>query len=293
MKTLRSDIELLRLISAFGIVWFHSDLPMAREFSYSGLIFFLVLSAFLATKSRRHYQIGDRAGRLLIPYAIWSIFYAVVHFYMAGDPSIYFHDLKNQFFTTSAHLWYLPYIFACSIGIDKAKRACSNERAAILATVLACMLLLTSPIWREWEYAFPLGQYMHSFPAICIGFVLANLSFKGICKKLSLVLFGLVFLSVSWVFLLGLPGMGTCYFVGFLMSTILLADNINVLGSQLICKLSRLAFGIYLSHPFFILVFCYMSVGGVLLPVASFTASALTTYAVRKIFPENKLKYIS
>lgn len=36
---MRIDIELLRIISAIGIVWFHSGNATGREITYSGLVF--------------------------------------------------------------------------------------------------------------------------------------------------------------------------------------------------------------------------------------------------------------
>ena len=43
----RADIEFLRVLSTFGIVWFHSGV-FGHEFAYSGLIVFLILSMYLA-----------------------------------------------------------------------------------------------------------------------------------------------------------------------------------------------------------------------------------------------------
>lgn len=65
----RQDIEILRVLSAFGIVWFHSGAP-GRAFAYSGLVIFIILSVYLSQHGNQHistrFRIRARLGKFAI-----------------------------------------------------------------------------------------------------------------------------------------------------------------------------------------------------------------------------------
>ena len=78
-------VELLRLLSTFGIVWFHSG-TTAKEFAYSGLVVFLVLSMYLGGKhgSADKQTFRRRVERLIIPWLFWCVIYAGLNVFRGG-----------------------------------------------------------------------------------------------------------------------------------------------------------------------------------------------------------------
>ena len=76
----RQDIEILRVFSVFGIVWYHSNV-VGGDYAYSGLIFFVILSAYLSGPAKLDFRLDFlmRAQRLLVPWLIWYFVYGLVN----------------------------------------------------------------------------------------------------------------------------------------------------------------------------------------------------------------------
>ncbi len=72
MRVRNGFVDYCRLVAAAGIVWYHSGAP-GQLIGYAGLPFFLVLLA-LPTRSSP----SDRARRLLVLFAVWSLIYALL-----------------------------------------------------------------------------------------------------------------------------------------------------------------------------------------------------------------------
>lgn len=284
---MRSDVELLRIISAFGIVWFHSGYDFGRDVAYAGLIVFLVFSAYFASKSTKDHSIRERVTRLLIPCALWSVLYASLDF-VRGQP-IFPSDysvFSKILSTPSIHLWYLPFVFFWVVIIDKIKSL--NPRAvATAAATMASVLLVSAPIWRQWSYSSPLGQYMHATPAVLIGIFLASYTHLTVVQKHSVL--GLVILSTAASLILNISGVSSTYALGICTTLILLKDEDILPTSSVIIGLSKLTFGIFLVHPLILFVFRHLGMSSPLLPIMAFFISALCIYVMFKITP----KYIS
>lgn len=69
---MKSEIELFRIFSALGIVWFHSGVGIGRDVAYGGLIFFVIVAAYFATVSTRSHSLVERVERLMVPYFLWG-----------------------------------------------------------------------------------------------------------------------------------------------------------------------------------------------------------------------------
>jgi hypothetical protein len=287
----RSDLELLKIISAFGIVWFHSGYDFGRDVAYAGLIVFLVLSAYFASKSTKDHSIRERVTRLLIPCALWSVLYASLDLVRGqaifpSDYSVFSKILS----TPSIHLWYLPFVFLWVVIIDRIKSL--NPRAvAIAAATMASVLLVSAPIWRQWAYSSPLGQYMHATPAVLIGIFLALYTHLSVVQKHSVL--GLVILSTAVSLILNISGVSSTYALGVCATLILLKDQDILPKSSVIIGLSKLTFGIFLLHPLILFVLRHIGISSLLLPIMTFFISALCIYVMFKITPKYISQYIA
>ena len=107
---IRQDIELLRVLSALGIVWFHSE-TKGSNFGHSGLIFFLILSVFLGG-GQQNSSIQKRAKRLLVPWLIWFAYYGAINLVLQKSVIPLNNGLIAGVLSgPRIHLWYLPFIF--------------------------------------------------------------------------------------------------------------------------------------------------------------------------------------
>ena len=143
-------LDYLRLIAAFGIVWFHAAAPGYR-IAYAGLPVFLVL---LALPSRM--GMADRARRLLLPFLIWSAVYALFRAWNAAEQGqALFEWWKPRMFLTgtSIHLWFLPFAFLVAL-VAPALRA---SRIVLFLPVLAAALLSwigETSVWPWYQWSF-------------------------------------------------------------------------------------------------------------------------------------------
>lgn len=288
---MRSDVELVRVIAAFGIVWFHSGYSLGRDFAYGGLIVFIIFSAYFATRSARLHSIGERAARLIVPCILWSALYAVLLTIKGKDIFPDDYSLLSKLLSTpSIHLWYLPFIFFCLVVIDGIKKIFNPTVLAVIAVTLACLLLLSSPFWREWSYAQPFGLYMHAFAAVCVGIVL-GLS-NRIPQALKYVLIFGICASAVFVFLLGIKGVGVPYLVGIALALLLLRETSLLPKSDRLMEISGTTFGVYLIHPIFLSVLHSVGVSSFALPVLAFIVSVMCVYVSRRIILQPVLKYV-
>lgn len=288
---MRTDVEFLRIISALGIVWFHSGLDVGRDIAYSGLVVFLIFMSYFAVKSGKEHSVINRASRFLIPCALWSILFASLDLVrgQAVFPEHY-NTFSKILSTTSIHLWYLPFAFICVLILDKIKNY-DPRIVSVVASLLFTLSLASSPIWRKWTYFSPLGQYMHALPAIFIG--VAFSLYGQLEKTVKSVVFILLFLTISTIIFFHLPGISTTYTVGVLISLILLRDNSFLPKNQMIIKLSKLTFGIYLVHPLFLFVLAHFGIRSIMLPIFAFSLSMLSIFIMFKALPKSKSQYIA
>ena len=110
-------IQVLRGLAIIAVVIIHS-IPTGiaqvwlRPFVNFSVALFLFLSGMLSKADR--WNPGKRLVKVLIPYAIWTLVYVVLHNYknISGIPLIY---LKNLITTKSAVIMY--YIFVYILGM--------------------------------------------------------------------------------------------------------------------------------------------------------------------------------
>jgi hypothetical protein len=289
---MKTEIELFRIISIFGIVWFHTGIALGRDVAYGGLIFFIIISVYFATKSNHKHGVIRRAERLIIPCVVWSIFYGTISFVKAGHifPENYSY-FSMIFATPSIHLWFLPFIFLILLAIDNLRFLLSREWFGMLVGISALLTITLAPIWREFSYVPPLGQYAHAMPAVLIGIFLGV--YENIRFKLrSTIMVGIV-LSILFMVYQNQSGIGIPYAVGLIPCVFLFYENVLIKSSQFILWLASATFGVYLSHVFVLLVMSYIGITGYMLPIITFILAILAILIVRFYVPKNLVKYVT
>ena len=282
---MRSDIELLRIVSAFGIVWFHSGVSFGHEISYGGIIAFVILSAYFAMISNKT-DLLPKVFRLLIPCLVWAIIYAGFKYVRGVD--VFPQDLNfiSKILTTpSIHLWYLPFIFFVVLFINMLKKYLPVNIIGISSVFIAIIIILIAPIWRELNFISPFGQWAHAFSAVFIGI------FFGAADKINSKLFYssllLVFASIVYVTILKVEDFGVTYLAGFIPCLILLSRSSLIKKNRIILTLSSTTLGIYLLHILVLFVLQYLGVVGFLFPIMAFVLSLIIVYISKMILPKS------
>jgi hypothetical protein len=287
----RTDVEFLRIISALGIVWFHSGLDIGRDMAYSGLVVFLIFTSYFAVKSTKEHSVLSRAARFLIPCVLWSILYASLNLVRGGEiiPD-HFNVFSKILATPSIHLWYLPFAFICVLALDKIKNY-NPKMVAVVAALFFTILLASAPIWRQWPYISPLGQYMHALPAVFIGITFSL--YGQLENTIKRVVDMLILLTLSTIIYFNLPGISETYTVGVLASLILLRKNSFLSKNTIIIKLSQLTFGVYLIHPLFLFALTHFGIISIMLPMFAFSLSMLSIFIMFKVLPKSVSQHIA
>lgn len=292
----RRAIDLLRFLAALGIVLDHT---LAWGFiGYPALGLFLILTSYFGIGSyRRGMSKGGNAGefwasrakRILIPWLFWCAVYRLVWEVVSDEP---FHLLSNPFtllIGPSIHLWFLPFaafalIFIPAIARDVEKLpqliwAC----VALVPASIALGLIHSKTGLEGWTIAGsavpqPVPQWAFSLPIYIWG-ALAAVSHR-----------------------LGRPEITLLTALG--SSAIMLALDWDVAsGQMLICaivfeifyrlpwkgewmsSLAGYAFGIYLMHPFFLLV-GYKLFGAEMNPALGFAIAFFGSWAGTWVFKQ-------
>lgn len=148
----------MRIVAAFGIVWFHLQAPGAW-LGALGLSLFLMLTGELSWDSVRRRGGGSfwrrRAARLLGPWLAWCGVYLAVEAERFGwHAALTLQDPLTLLVGPEIHLWFLPFAALASglaVAGDRVLTSAARVRAAALALPLACVL----PVWAEARWALP------------------------------------------------------------------------------------------------------------------------------------------
>ena len=257
----RQDVEILRILSCFGIVWFHNGRD-TWGVGYGGLVVFLVFSTFFAAAPGR--KIGDwkhvlleRSRRLLIPWGFWMVVFGVRNHWFA-DRYVIETDrgwINGVLAGTNIHLWYLPFIFAVAVAVDLLLPRLPRRSVAWTAGFLSAFLLALAARWRPWAdtHGFPTIQYLHAIPAVLTGLFLAGSSALGWgwTSTWLLAILG----ASAWNQWSRLDGVGTTYLVGAGATALVLLRPIPLPGWLRLDRISACAFGVYLCHPLWLGLF--------------------------------------
>jgi hypothetical protein len=260
------NIEIVRIIAAFGIVLFHSR-ATGSDLGYSGLVAFTILSTFFAGTGT-----AKLAKRVLVPWVFWSVFYAGWRF--AADGSM-FHagltPLESILFGT--HLWFLPFIFVINAALGQIK----SRHLPLICAIAGSALLAATPWWRDFQLQFnpPVVQYLHALPAALIGVALRTKASLAIsCAGVAVCL--------AWQ----IPGVSLPYALGGLIVIVaLLVPKVQFNVESV----SACMFGVYLVHIAALGVFNRITGPATLLTVCmAFFGSLIGVWLARKYVPATR-----
>lgn len=283
----RQDIELLRVISAFGIVWFHLG-GVGRDIAYSGLIVFLVLSLYLSAQSTRvSKNVMDRVKRLLVPWFVWFVIYGAINLTMHKpliplDNGIIFGILAGP----SIHLWFMPFIFFALLAFDWLRDRVTPRLIAYACAASAILIFIMASDWRPWSLKLgaPIAQYAHAANGILIGIFLAY--YYALPKLARSALLLIILALAAYLSILPVPGVGVPYLLGVSVSAAVLLLNRTLPARINFNWLSECALGIYLIHPFcFMIIFHTGLVSGLSMPFVVFFASSVSVMLLKRIAP--------
>jgi peptidoglycan/LPS O-acetylase OafA/YrhL len=292
----RPAIELARFLACFGIVAAHAFALEDDWVGHLALALFLLLTAFLAMQSAQRaggkYPFIARAKRLVLPWLAWSFFYRLVDLRINDDPSKY--NLLNDPWTlligTSVHLWFLPFVMLAMVLVEPVSRVVTTPKS--LAVALALMVAGSGlAFWLEAYYApvVPLVQWLFSLPLYILGLLIAIAHPMGRAIWPGFAVAAMTFMvfavttavtgvAVAWWWVIPLSWM---IFEGFW--------RLPVRGAflqKLLSELGKTAFGIYLLHPFFMLVTYKLYGAGVdrlFATMLTFTMSWVAVLLMRRI----------
>jgi hypothetical protein len=281
-------IELLRILSAFGIVAYHARAPF-HDVAYSGLIVFLVLSPMLEARLNwdRQRPTTLLARKLLAPWAFWMTVYGVFNY--DDRQAILPNGILGILYGTSAHLWFLPFMLCVLVVIDSLKPY-SAKMLFWISLILATFLIFGAPVWRPWSLTLPvpIPQWIHAAAPVLVGIALGSMNHVKNGWKALIVLLGIALLSAVYT---QLPGIGIPYAIGIITVAVF-----ALYGSKIVPEtwnvrpVAECMMGVYLSH-FIVLVIVSAILGRVdyLTVALTFCVTTYFVWVIRRKFPGSKL----
>jgi peptidoglycan/LPS O-acetylase OafA/YrhL len=251
----RQAIDLARFIAAFGIVAAHAFAMEDDWVGHIALALFLVLTAFLAVQSAQRaggrYPFVARARRLILPWLFWCLVFRLVLLKVNDGPDRFaiLTDPWSLLVGPMVHLWFLPFVMLAMVAVEPVVRFVTTPLRLLVALVV---LVLVSPV-MFWAIRFlglpmPLPQWLFSVPVYGLGLLI------GVAHPMKRVGWPL---AASVVMTLGAVMASDdapwAYTVFGAVLAFELFWRLPLQGDWL-PKLGQAAFGIYLIHPFFMLV---------------------------------------
>jgi peptidoglycan/LPS O-acetylase OafA/YrhL len=281
----RQALDLIRFLAAFGIVWAHMGAPWPQE-GYTAISVFLIMTAHLSVNSlartQGRFSWLARAGRIAVPWLVWSAFFKTLMVLTADDwrAALRVTDPWSLLVGPSIHLWFLPFLMLGALIVVLAHRTITRRGEVIALCALAIPLSievlllhrygnLPEPV-MQWGFALPpflyglLAAYARGYEVMWapLGFITIV---AGICFAIS---------GESW---------GPQFVVGALIFEWARQSDLRHAALPI---LGKLAFGIYLIHPFFLLVWYFLMPAGsntALAAVFVFAASGAAIALLRRM----------
>lgn len=251
----RQGIDLARFIAAFGVVVAHALASPRDWVGHLALALFLILTAFLAVQSAQRagggYAFVPRARRLILPWLVWSAFFRLLDMAISDRPDRFMPltDPWSLLYGSYIHLWFLPFVGLAMVLVAPVVRHVTTPERLIMASVL--LLGISAPLFWAHEalgMPEPLPQWAFALPCYVLGLLLAVAGPMG--KTWVPLVTGLLLTALSEVLGQGAPWAATILIalVGFEVFW-----RLPIRGRWL-SALGQVSFGIYLVHPFFMLV---------------------------------------
>ncbi|MCF7972708.1 MAG: acyltransferase [Phycisphaerae bacterium] len=295
------NVDRLRIIAAFGIVWFHTQGLMGRDIAYAGLAVFIMLAftyvTLHSTTSPCTAILTNRFKRLIIPWIFWCLVYEMTllgRSMISNTPNTALVEqlsLRMLLIGTAIHLWYLPFAFvmtAMAVGLSKMTRMWGVSIRIMLGFALSIFAFALSILMlSRYRSVVPLAQWSWGLPAVFIGITLGLIlqleqSHKRIMISAVLTLF---VVGISWFNRVQHQGLALSYSIAVVLTAgcLLWPGHLRLSrGSQWLVSLTL---GIYLIHPLVGSIIRHMmwfDMPLMAVPPVIFTLSALLTQAIKK-----------
>ena len=279
----RQGIDLARFIAAFGVVVAHAEASPKDWSGHLSLGLFLILTAFLAVQSAGRavgraggtYDYLSRARRLVLPWVVWSLFFILVEEVVSDEPQM-FATLRTPwviFYGGSIHLWFLPFVALAMALVGPAVRLITTPARLQLAALI--LIGLSAPLFWAHEtlgMPEPMPQWAFALPCYVLGLLLGIGHPMG--KAWMPLTAGLALTALAvWL------GNAAPWTLTILIALVAFEVfwRLPLRGAWL-PPLGKVAFGIYLSHPFFMLV-VYKFAGPAVNPFLGACAAFLMSWA--------------
>ncbi|MDQ2066615.1 acyltransferase [Xinfangfangia sp. CPCC 101601] len=261
----RRVIDLLRFLAAVGIVLDHG--MGWAVVGYPALGLFLILTAYFGVGSYRRAmgQEGqgggfwsNRAKRMLVPWLFWCAFYRLVWEVVSDEPFQLLSDPFTLLIGPSIHLWFLPFAALAMIFIPAIARDVERVPQLVLASVILVPLSIALGLihaksglegWliSDGPIVPPVPQWAFSLPIFIWG-ALAAVAHRLGRPEITLAaafVSSAVLLALDWdVASIQLILCAVIFEIGYRLRW----------QGQWMTDLAGYAFGLYLLHPFFMLV---------------------------------------
>ena len=151
--------------------------------------------------------------------------------------------------------------------------------------MLAVALLATLPAWRPWSLTLvePLPEYCNGIVAALIGVFVA--CYPRLAPRPRLLVLATLLLAGAMLAIAGSRGVGLPYFMALCLAVPVLLLRPGWPWPWTVGRLSACTLGIYLVHPFFLMLLFKRALPGLLLPLAVFAVSAVCVMALRRWAP--------
>lgn len=286
-------IETLRIISAFGVVAYHSKVP-GMDIAYAGLIVFIILSPYVdlnyLANQRRPAKII--AKTFLSPWLFWMVAYGVIN--IASKKNIIptsGNELSRILSGTSTHLWFMPFMCIFMIFLNSIKLKFNLYLMYYISLAIVFIIFINADLWALAikDAISPYAQWIHAAPALLLGVALGLSEKITHGKKIFIAL--LLPLTYFTIIKRDLPGISTPYSIGILLFTIasLFKNNQNKIFYAL-QPIAKYSLGVYMVHMIWVGIYNkIIGRGHWASAILAFFSSLLFVWYVRKILPKAKL----
>lgn len=285
---MKLEIEIFRIICAFGIVWYHSWINVGHEIGYGGLFFFIIVSSYFTCISNGKYSILERAKRIMLPCYIWLVIYWLIS--SMTDSDLFnkeYSFFKLIFAANVSHLWFLPFIFFAQVAIDNSRMILTKKNSYIIIGICAAVIICGYPVFSYYINSYTFGQYVRATPAVLIGVFLFLFNNN---KYWYLLMAGIV-ASIIVLAVIDQPVFGIPYLFGIAPCYFLIKRSICDKNNWFV-QISSATFGIYLVHPIALRVVVQSNITGVWLPIIAFFLSLVFVLLVKRIIHADIQKYL-
>lgn len=258
-------IEILRILGAIGIVWFHTGAP-GHGVAYAALPMFIVMSlVLLPHRDSFGAFLHNRVRRLLWPWLLWSVLYAALFVWSDlhhGLPILAWFHWNMLLVGTVLPLWFLPFLFVCSVifqGVESclAGRAKSTGAGAAFIGLVLLGILLPAVTWIvPQSLPVPLEQWRFGLVSAVYGFAARRCAGAPVWLALVFLVLSLSVLTV---------GDGDAFAIWLGVGVALIGGTVRIGFRPWMAFLGPASFLVYLAHPAVILLI--YSVAGPLGPI--------------------------